>query len=125
VTDRDYSFASYAENGGGEYYLATASMRWFWLHYLGGNEGDHAPLATVLRTPDLKGLPPATIITAQYDPLRDEGAAYADKLKAAGVACDYHCAPGMIHGFFSMSAMVPDAQAWVDEGGAALAKALA
>ena len=72
---------------------------------------------------DLSGLPSATVITAEYDPLRDEGDAYAAKLTAAGVAVDAACAPGMVHGFFSMSEMVPDALPWVERGGKNLAKA--
>jgi acetyl esterase len=125
VTDNDFTLPSYGANGGGDYFLSTETMRWFWNQYLGGGSSDHAPLATVLRTEDLSGVAPATVITAQYDPLRDEGAAYADRLKSAGVATDYHCAPGMIHGFFSMFAYVPDAVGWIDKGGAALREALA
>ncbi len=125
VTDHDFGLPSYAQNGGGEYFLGTETMRWFWNHYLGGASSDHAPLATILRTPDLEGVASATIITAEYDPLRDEGMLYSEKLKTAGVPVDAAVAPGMIHGFFSMFAMIPDAQAWVDKGGAAIAKALA
>ncbi len=125
VTDCDYSTVSYKENGGGEYFLGEETMRWFWNHYLGGASSDHAPLATVLRTPDLEGVAPATVITAEYDPLRDEGMAYADKLKAAGVAVDAAIAPGMIHGFYSMFEAVPDAWEWINRGGANLKAALA
>jgi acetyl esterase len=125
VTDSDFTLASYAENGGGEYFLSTAGMKWFWLHYLGGGAAEHSPLATVLQTPDLEGVAPATVITAEYDPLRDEGNAYADKLKAAGIAVDAACAPGMIHGFFSMFEFVPDANPWIERAGANLSKALA
>jgi acetyl esterase len=125
VTDNDFSLASYDANGGGDYFLSTAGMKWFWLHYLGGGAADNAPLATVLRTPDIEGVAPATVITAEYDPLCDEGNAYAEKLKAAGVDVDAACAPGMIHGFFSMFAFVPDANIWIDRAGANLAKAFA
>jgi acetyl esterase len=125
VTDNDFSLPSYEANGGGDYFLSTEGMRWFWLHYLGGGAADNAPLATVLRTPDLEGVAPASVFTAQYDPLCDEGNAYAEKLKAAGVAVDAACAPGMIHGFFSMFAFVPDANPWIERAGANLAKALA
>ncbi|MEY2925621.1 MAG: chloramphenicol hydrolase, partial [Pseudomonadota bacterium] len=125
VTDCDFSFPSYAENGGGDYFLSTETMNWFWLHYLGGCSKSDAPLATVLRTEDLEGLAPATVITAQYDPLRDEGMAYAEKLKAAGNSVDAAIAPGMIHGFFSMFEAVPDAGAWIERGGANLAGGLA
>jgi acetyl esterase len=125
VTDQDYSLASYAENGGGEYFLGEAGMRWFWGHYLGDVATEDAPLAAVLRTTDLSGLAPATVITAEYDPLRDEGMAYAERLKAAGVAVDAAIAPGMIHGFFSMFEAAPEAWIWIDRGAANLRKAFA
>lgn len=124
VTDQDYSSASYAENGSGEYYLSEAGMRWFWGHYLGDIATDAAPLAALLHTTDLSGLAAATVITAEYDPLRDEGMAYAERLQAAGVSVDAAVAPGMIHGFFSMFEAVPDAWIWIDRGAANLKKAL-
>ena len=125
VTDYDLTNRSYAENGGGEYFLSTETMRWFWNHYLGGCPREDAPLALVLHTPDIEGVAPATVITAQYDPLRDEGVAYAEKLVAAGVSVDAAIAPGMIHGFFSMFEAVPDANVWIERGGRNLAAALA
>ncbi|MEO0030264.1 MAG: chloramphenicol hydrolase [Pseudomonadota bacterium] len=124
VTEADFGTESYAANGGGNYFLSTSAMRAFWKHYLGDTPVDQAPLATVLRTPDLSGVAPATVITAQYDPLRDEGNAYAARLAAAGVNVDHAQAPGMIHGFFSMTAAVPDAKAWVDHAARNLAAAL-
>lgn len=125
VTDNDFENASYAANGGGEYFLSTGAMRWFWDHYLGDTPAEAAALARLLHTPDLSGLPPATVITAEYDPLRDEGDAYAKRLLAAGVATDHHMASGMIHGFFGMAAAVPDAGHWVRLAGANLKRALA
>ncbi len=125
VTDADFSTASYAANGGGEYFLSTGAMRWFWDHYLGETAPEAAPLARLLHRPDLAGLPPATVITAQYDPLRDEGDAYAARLADAGVATDHHVAPGMIHGFFGMTAAVPDAGQWMALAGRNLRQALA
>ena len=118
VTDDDYSLPSYAENGGGEFYLGQAAMEWFWGHYLGGQSD--APLAKIAHTPNLAGLPPATVLTAQYDPLRDEGMAYAARLAQAGVSVDAAVAPGMIHGFFSMFQAIPDALGWIERAGANL-----
>jgi acetyl esterase len=97
-------------------------MKWFWDHYLGGVSPVDAPLAVVLNQADHSNLAPATVITAEYDPLRDEGDAYAAKLAAAGVTVDAACAPGMVHGFFSMLEMIPDALPWIERGGANLAR---
>lgn len=122
VTDDDFSLPSYAENGGGDFFLSNAMMRWFWDRYLG--DVADAPLARVGCTPDLSGLPSATVITAEFDPLRDEGMAYAARLEQAGIAVDAAVAPGMIHGFFSMFQAVPDALPWIERAGANLARAL-
>lgn len=123
VTDVDFERPSFTENGGGDYYLSTAGMKWFWDQYLGDLSPNDAPHAVVLRQADLSGLAPATVITAQYDPLRDEGDAYAAKLAAADVHVDSVCAPGMIHGFFSMFQIIPDAAQWIDRAGANLKRA--
>lgn len=123
VTDDDFSLPSYAENGGGDRFLSNEMMRWFWDLYLGS--AADAPLARVGRTPDLSNLPAATVITAEFDPLRDEGMAYATRLEQAGVPVDAAIAPGMIHGFFSMFQAVPDAMPWIERAGANLARALA
>jgi acetyl esterase len=125
VTDVDFDRPSYVANGTGDYFLSTIGMQWFWRHYLGSTSAKDAPLAVVLSQADLSGLPPATVITAEYDPLRDEGDAYAKKLKSAGVAVDWACAPGMIHGFFGMFQIVPDAWEWIDRGAANIKKAFA
>lgn len=123
VTDDDFSLPSYAENGGGEYFLGEAMMRWFWDQYLG--DTGPAPLARVGSTANLADLPSATVITAEYDPLRDEGMAYARRLADAGGAVDAAIAPGMIHGFFSMFEAVPDAWPWIERAGANLRRDLA
>lgn len=125
VTDARFDTASYTANGGGNYFLSTAGMERFWSAYLGDLPASEAPLAAILHTPDLANLPPATVITAEYDPLRDEGQAYAARLMAAGVAVDAPLAPGMIHGFFAMFEIAPAAQGWVDHAGANLAAAFA
>ena len=67
---------------------------------------------------DCAGLPPAHVITAEFDPLRDEGAAYAEAMKAAGGDVTYSMYPGMVHGFMRMGALVDDAQAAIRESAA-------
>lgn len=127
VTDADFNRPSYAENGAGNYFLSLDMMRWFWEHYvgpLGAPESVHSH-AAVLRHQNLKGLPPATVITAQYDPLRDEGVAYAEALAEAGNEVEAELAPGMIHGFFSMFAAIPDAMPYIARSGARLKAAFA
>ncbi|MFP5211534.1 MAG: alpha/beta hydrolase [Acidobacteriota bacterium] len=89
--------ASYTVNGTG-YGLEASLMRWFWDQYAPGIAPDH-PEISPLHLKTLPALPPALVATAEYDPLRDEGIAYADKLKAAGVAVTHHHAPDMHHNF--------------------------
>jgi acetyl esterase len=96
VTDYSFNTSSYKENGEG-YVLTKGVMQWFWSHYLTSPEDGANPYASPLRAPDLKGLPPAFIVTAQYDPLRDEGQAYAARLRNAGVPVLEQCYEGMIH----------------------------
>jgi acetyl esterase len=72
-------------------------MQWFWNHYLGSESDGAQVYASPLRATDFKGLPPAFVLTAQFDPLRDEGEAYAEKLRVAGVPVLYKCYAGMIH----------------------------
>jgi Esterase/lipase len=124
VTDADFETGSYSENGNGDYLLSTEAMRWFWGHYV-GDTANPDPLAAILRHGDLSGLPPATLQVAQYDPLRDEGLAYAEALKAAVVPVEVEVAPGMIHGYFSLFEAIPDAQPYIDRAGARLKEALA
>lgn len=124
VTDHNFSTASYAENGGGNYFLGEETMRWFWALYLGDTTADAAPNAVILSTQNLSGLPSATVITAEFDPLRDEGMAYAARLTDARTDVDAAIAPGMIHGFFSMFEAVPDAAEWINRAGLNLSNAL-
>jgi len=97
------AMASYAEVGA--YGLTRASMEYYWQQYLGDSPLD-APYAAPLRAADLGRLPPAFVITAEYDVLRDEGEAYAAALAAAGVAVETKRYPGMNHGFFSLAGFV-------------------
>ena len=125
VTDADFTVPSYIENGDGSAFLSLDMMRWFWQHYVGDLSQPLHTHAAVLRHEDLTGLPPATVITAQYDPLRDEGMAYAERLAAAGVPVEAEIAPGMIHGFFSMFEPIPDAMPFITRAGERLKEALA
>lgn len=87
------------------------SVDWYWSHYLAAPDDGADPLASPLRAADLSGLPPATVITAEYDPLRDEGERYAERLRAAAVPVSLHRFTGMAHGFFTMTATFDDARA--------------
>jgi acetyl esterase/lipase len=95
VTDCDFTRASYVENGDG-YVLTTALMRWFWDHYADAADRSD-PKASPLRARDLSNLPPALVVTCEFDPLRDEGKAYADALAAAGVETRHLPCRGQIH----------------------------
>ena len=90
---------SYRENAEG-YGLTRDTMVWFWDHYLHEREDVDDPLVSPLRASDLSGLPPALVVTAEYDPLRDEGERYAEKLRAAGTLVKMSRWDGMNHGFF-------------------------
>jgi acetyl esterase len=105
VTDCAFDTPSYRENAEG-YLLTRDMMQWFWEQYLAHPEDAHAPFASPLRAKDLSGLPPATVITAEHDPLRDEGRAYAARLHEAGVAVEERLYEGMFHGFFGMRALI-------------------
>jgi acetyl esterase len=89
---------SYEENADG-YGLTRETMRWFWDHYLNNAAEAEHPHASPLRAPDLKGLPPAYVLSAEYDPLRDEAELYGDRLRAAGVPVKITRHRGMNHGF--------------------------
>jgi acetyl esterase len=96
--------------GGGEYFLSVADMDWFRARYL-PEPGEQVkdPRASPLVAADLRGLPPALIVLAGHDPLRDEGQAYADRLSAAGVPVECRCFEGTVHAFVSFAAMIPAA----------------
>jgi acetyl esterase/lipase len=118
VCDADLDTPSYLEFADG-YWLTRDGMRWFWDKYVPtGDRFD--PDASPLRASDLSGLAPALVITAEYDPLRDEGEEYARRLAEAGVAVTLSRYDGQIHGFFRMPARIDQAQEALAEAAAAL-----
>jgi len=122
VTDCTLSSASMDENAEG-YFLTKASMEWFVGHYVGDGDPKLAGVSP-LHADSLADLPPAFVITAEFDPLRDEGEAYASKLREAGVAVEHVRYDGQIHGFFGLAGILDDGRAAVDRAGAALRAAL-
>jgi len=120
VTDYEFTSDSMVDNADG--YLLTADMmRWFFGHYLAGDVDVIAdPRVSPLRAEDLSDLPPAHILTAQYDPLRDQGNAYAAALEAAGVPVDHIEYEGMFHGFFNLGSVLDTAQVAVERAALAI-----
>jgi acetyl esterase len=99
-------------------------MEWYRDKYLPEGEDGSAPYVSPLRARDLAGLPPALVITAEYDPLRDEGETYARRLSASGVPAEIKRSPGMFHGFFGLSTVLDEARTANDRAAAALRDAL-
>jgi acetyl esterase len=124
VTDFAFDTPSYRENGEG-YFLTGGMMGWFRDKYLADPKHALESYAAPLRAQNLANLPPGLCITAEYDPLRDEGEAYAERLREAGVDCRTTRYPGMFHGFFGMTAQLDKAREAVAEASAALRAALA
>ena len=115
ATDHGYGTQSSIDNAEG-YFLTMDAMHWFTGHYLAGDLSKVSdPLASPLRATDHTGLPPALVITAEFDPLRDEGEAYGKKLQAAGVPTTIHRYDGQIHGFLGLYAMLDGGRAALDE----------
>jgi len=127
VTDLRMNTVSYEDNAEG-YFLTREMMVWFRGHYVGADVGAREdPKVSPLLAHDgvFAALPPALIVTAEFDPLRDEGEAYGKRLQAAGVDATVTRFDGMIHGFFSMRDVLPDGAAAIEEAGQALRKHLA
>jgi len=124
VTDGACDSASYRDNANG-YLLTNDMMQWFWNQYVRSTADRLNPMASPLRTRNLGGLPPALVQTAEFDPLRDEGEAYAVRLKEAGVAVALTRYDGMIHGFFGMGSMIDKAKTAISEAATALRAAFA
>ena len=105
VTDVGAETQSYRDLADG-YMLTREGMRWFIAHYLGKPQEAEDWRASPTRATSFAGVAPALVITAGYDPLRDEGDAYAQKLRAAGVSVDHISFGGMIHGFVPMGKLI-------------------
>jgi acetyl esterase len=102
------------------YLLTRATMRWFSEHYLRRPEDAASWSASPLQAADLAGLPPAFVLTAGFDPLCDEGVAYAERLRQHGVAVNHRHVPDQIHGFLLMGKIVRAALSELDRAGEAL-----
>jgi acetyl esterase len=122
VTACDLDTASYHENASG-FFLERATMEYFWRAYTSGGADPLDPRLSPLRAADLRGVAPAIVITAELDPLRDEGEAYAEALRRAGVAVEHARYDGMIHGFLMMPAAIDAGQRAIDQVAAALRRA--
>jgi acetyl esterase len=107
VTDHDFTTSSYRELGSKNWLLSTADMRWFWDHYCPPGIDRTDPLLSPLLVKNAAGLPPALFVTGELDPLRDEGLAYAAKLRNAGVAVVTRKDPGMVHGYLGAAGVIP------------------
>jgi acetyl esterase len=124
VTDLAFATTSFKENARG-YMLTDEAMIWFRDQYVSDARDARNPLASPLAATDLSGLPPATVITAEFDPLRDEGEAYGARLRQAGVAADVKRYDGVIHGFCGMAELLPQARAALEQACANLRRAFA
>ena len=123
ATDMRAVAPSHTTNGQG-YLLTSDSIAYYRGHYIEHDADWSDWRASPLLAPDLSRLPPALVLTAGYDPLRDEGLQYADALSAAGNAVQYVCFERQIHGFITMTRVLREAEAAVDLCAAALRRAL-
>jgi acetyl esterase len=123
VTDCDLTRGSYQENGQG-YLLELDTMRWFWDLYCPDPALRLTPAASPLHADDLGRLPPALVVTAEFDPLRDEGEAYGRALQAAGSQAEICRYDGMVHDFFATAQMFPSSRAAFEETCGRLKQAL-
>lgn len=122
--DATVSSQSWANLGTGSYLLERDDMRSLFDLYLGSSLDRSDPQVSPAFAADLSGLAPAFVATADHDPLRDEGDGYASRLRAAGVAVEHRCWPGMIHGFASLAAVIDAGQRLIDEAATAVRSAL-
>ena len=124
VASNDMNSPSYQENAMAKP-LSKAAMAWFFSHYATAPKDGEDPRISLVKAQNLKGLPSATVITAEIDPLRSEGKMYADRLEQAGVTVMYRNYDGVAHEFFGMGAVVDKARDAVQFAGMNLKKALA
>jgi acetyl esterase len=121
VVDHDMTSGSYRERGSGaDVFLTAEDMEWFWNHYLPDPAARSVPDASPLRAEDLSSVPPAIVITAEYDPLRDEGIAYAGRLEAAGVQVSHRHHEDQFHDFFSFVNLIDAGNEAVERAGGEL-----
>jgi acetyl esterase/lipase len=124
VADSDLDRRSYHEYDGDEFIVNRGDMVWFWDHYAPDPAVRVNPHASPLRAADLSGLPPAYVITAEHDPLRDEGFDCADRLRAARVPVEHRHFGSQIHGFFTFVNVLDDADRAVADAGHAIRAAV-
>jgi len=123
VTDYDCNRASMTENDG--YLLTRTNIQYFWNHYVSSPGEARQPYASPINAKNLRGLPPGMVITAECDPLRDQGEAYARRLQEAGVPVTVKQYAGAIHVFFQMGAVIDSGREAVSDAAAALRHAFA
>jgi acetyl esterase len=124
VVDCDLDRRSYREYDGDELILNRRDMIWFWDHYAPDPAARMNPYASPLRAPSLSRLPSAYLVTAEHDPLRDEGFAYADRLRDARVPVEHRHYGSQIHAFFTFTGVLDDADKAVAETGSAIRSAV-
>jgi acetyl esterase len=120
LANRSRSYRLFAEG----FFLTAGEMDWYIGHYLPDADAARDPRASPLLAPDLSGLPPALVLTAGFDPLRDEGEAYARRLEDAGVRTWWRRHAGLIHGFCNMTSISPSGRAAMLEAATKLAEEL-
>jgi acetyl esterase len=124
VADSDLDRRSYHEYDGDEFIINRGDMVWFWDHYAPDPAVRVNPYASPLRAGDLTELPPAYVITAEHDPLRDEGFECAERLRAARVPVEHRHFGSQIHGFFTFVNVLDDADRAVADAGHAIRAAV-
>jgi acetyl esterase len=125
ATQRELDTPSHTQFASDGYYiLSRADMEWFWGHYLANDADALNPYACPARAKTLRGLPPALVITAEFDPLRDEGEALATRLNNEGIPTVLSRYDGVTHGFFGMPTFIEKSRRAIAEASAALRAAI-